>query len=130
MSYEEIANRDGGILNSARQLTNMSEDNLYEDAKLRLNKLIQLGTGGIEIKSGYGLSLEAELKMLRVIKRLKQTSPIPIKATFLGAHALPEAYKGRVDAYVEHVIRDILPKVVEEELADYIDLFVKKVISI
>ena len=126
LSYEEIANRGGGILNSARQLTNMSEDNLYEDAKLRLNKLIQLGTGGIEIKSGYGLSLEAELKMLRVIKRLKQTSPIPIKATFLGAHALPEAYKGRVDAYVEHVIRDILPKVVEEELADYIDLFCEK----
>jgi imidazolonepropionase len=123
MTYAEIAERGGGILNSAARLQEMSEDDLFDAALLRLSDVISMGTGAIEIKSGYGLTLEAEIKMLRVIKRLKAASPIPIKATFLGAHALPEAFKDRADAYVAHVINDMLPAVVEEGLADYIDLF-------
>ena len=123
MTYAEIAERGGGILNSARRLQEMSEDDLFHAALIRLHEVISMGTGAIEIKSGYGLTLDAELKMLRVIKRLKAVSPIPIKATFLGAHALPEAFKGRSDAYVAHVINDMLPTVVKEGLADYIDLF-------
>lgn len=126
LSYEEIANRGGGILNSARQLATMSEDELFTEANERLRHVITMGTGAIEIKSGYGLSLESELKMLRVIQRLKQNSPIPIKATLLGAHALPPPYKDRADDYVAHVINDMLPAFADESLVDYIDLFCEK----
>ncbi len=123
LSYEDIAKRGGGILNSAKQLQNTSEEDLYIQSKKRLEDVIKLGTGAIEIKSGYGLTLEAELKMLRVIKRLKEEFSIPIKATFLGAHALPEAYKNNKESYVELLVDEMIPKVVEEQLADFIDVF-------
>ena len=123
LTDHEIANRGGGILNSVAKLRNMSEDDLYNDARNRLEKLIKLGTGAIEIKSGYGLNVDAELKMLRVIKRLKENSPIPIRATFLGAHAFPNEFKDDHEGYVNHIISSILPKVVEDKLADYIDAF-------
>ncbi len=123
LSYEDIAKRGGGILNSAKQLQNTSEEDLYVQSKKRLEDVIKLGTGAIEIKSGYGLTLEAELKMLRVIKRLKEEFSIPIKSTFLGAHALPEAYKNNKESYVELLVDEIIPKVVEEQLADFIDVF-------
>lgn len=122
-TYAEIAAKGGGILNSARALSEMPEDDLFELAKSRLHKVISWGTGAIEIKSGYGLSQSAELKMLRVIKRLRESSPIPIRATFLGAHAVPTEYNGDTDAYVDHVINDILPEVAQQGLADYIDVF-------
>lgn len=122
-TYAEIAANGGGILNSARKLAEMPEDELFELALVRLKKAIQQGTGAIEIKSGYGLSMESELKMLRVIKRLKEENLIPIKATFLGAHALPENYKGNKAGYLDLVINDILPEVVKQGLADYIDVF-------
>lgn len=122
-TYAEIAAKGGGILNSARALSEMPEDDLFELAKSRLHKVISWGTGAIEIKSGYGLSQSAELKMLRVIKRLRESSPIPIRATFLGAHAVPTDYNGDTDAYVDHVINDILPEVAQQGLADYIDVF-------
>ncbi|MFN3445596.1 MAG: imidazolonepropionase [Bacteroidia bacterium] len=122
-SYEEIAAAGGGILNSARKLQSMSEDELFESAKERLFEVIKYGTGAIEIKSGYGLTVADELKMLRVVKRLKAISPITIKATFLGAHAIPAEYKQNREAYINLVINDMLPKVAAENLADYCDVF-------
>ena len=123
LTYEEIAKKGGGILNSADKLSKLSEDQLFTEALARLNELVSQGTGAIEIKSGYGLSKEAELKMLRVVKRLKEASPVKIKATFLGAHAIPPAYKGKQSEYVDLVIDEILPEVVEQGLAEYIDVF-------
>lgn len=126
LSYEEIALKGGGILNSARRLAEMSEDDLYEQAKTRIEKLMSYGTGALEIKSGYGLSVEAELKMLRVIKRLKTEMPIAIKATFLGAHAFPKEFKENHRGYIDLVINEMLPKIAEEKLADYIDVFCER----
>ena len=126
LSYEEIAKRGGGILNSAKLLHNTSEDSLYQQALKRINEIISFGTGAVEIKSGYGLTVEDELKMLRVIKRLKDTTPITIKSTFLGAHAVPTEYKNNQDAYVDIVINEMIPRVAVEELADYIDVFCDK----
>jgi len=123
LSYEEIANNGGGILNSAKTLQNTSENDLYDQSAKRLEEVIKLGTGAVEIKSGYGLTKEAELKMLRVIKKLKQNYDLPIKATFLGAHALPLEYKNKKDKYIDHVIEEILPAVAKENLAEYIDIF-------
>ncbi len=123
LSYEEIARRGGGILNSARRLRQMSEEALFESAWQRLCEVMASGTGAIEIKSGYGLSLESELKMLRVIRRLKAVSPIPIKATFLGAHAVPEEFRSRRNDYIEQIIQHMLPRVAEEGLAEYCDVF-------
>ena len=122
-SYEEIAAAGGGILNSARKLQAMSEDELFESAKARLFEVISYGTGAIEIKSGYGLTVEDELKMLRVIKRLKAISPITIKATFLGAHAIPTEFKQNREAYINLVINEMLPKISAENLAEYCDVF-------
>ncbi len=126
LSYEEIAKRGGGILNSSARLHNTSEDELVESAMQRLNEIIAYGTGAVEIKSGYGLSTEDELKMLRVIKKLKEISPLTIKATFLGAHAVPAAYKGKQGEYVDLIINEMIPMVAAEELADYIDVFCDK----
>lgn len=123
LSYEEIATNGGGILNSAKKLQETSEEDLYQQSKIRLEEVIQLGTGAIEIKSGYGLTVEAELKMLRVIKRLKENYSIPIKATFLGAHALPSKYKNNKQAYLQLLVDEILPVIAKEKLADYIDIF-------
>lgn len=123
MSYAEIAAKGGGILNSARKLNAMPEGELYDKALIRLHDLIKLGTGAIEIKSGYGLTVEAELKMLRVIKRLKTSASIPIKATFLGAHAYPEKYKDNHEGYLQLIINEMLPNIAKENLADYIDVF-------
>lgn len=123
MSYAEIAAKGGGILNSAGKLNAMSEDELYELAWQRLQDVIKHGTGAIEIKSGYGLTVEGELKMLRVIKRLKGTSPIPIKATFLGAHTYPVEYKENHQGYIDLIINEMLPVIGKEKLADYIDVF-------
>ena len=125
-TYAEIAAKGGGILNSARKLNAASEDELFEKALLRLQELIELGTGAIEIKSGYGLTVEAELKMLRVIKRLKGSANIPIKATFLGAHAYPEKYKEDHEGYMQLIINEMLPNIAAEKLADYIDVFCEK----
>lgn len=125
-SYEEIAARGGGILNSAAQLQTASEDYLFEYARQRLDEIIRLGTGAIEIKSGYGLNYLSELKMLRVIRRLKEFSPIPVKATFLGAHAFPPEYKNDHEAYVNLIINKMLPQIADEGLADYIDAFCEK----
>ncbi|MCC5915867.1 MAG: imidazolonepropionase [Cryomorphaceae bacterium] len=122
-SYEEIAAAGGGILNSANVLRNTPEEELIESAYKRLHEIISMGTGAVEIKSGYGLSTESELKMLRVIRALKEKSPIPIKSTFLGAHAVPHAYKSDPDKYVDLIINEMLPKVVDQGLADYIDVF-------
>ena len=126
LSYEEIAKKGGGILNSAKLLNETSEDELYKQALPRINEIISQGTGAVEIKSGYGLTVEGELKMLRVIKLLKETTPVIIKSTFLGAHAIPAKYKGKQTEYVDFVINEILPKVAEENLADYIDVFCDK----
>ncbi len=125
LSYEEIANRGGGILNSAKLLNEISEEELYQQSKLRLEEVISQGTGAVEIKSGYGLTLEGELKMLRVIKRLKETYKLPMKATFLGAHAFPTAYKENQQAYVDMITQEMLPKIAQEGLADYIDAFLE-----
>jgi imidazolonepropionase len=122
-TYAEIAAAGGGILNSAAKLQLADEDALYTAAWLRLQELMLLGTGAIEIKSGYGLSVEAELKMLRVIKRLKANAPIPVKASFLGAHAFPELFKNNQQAYIDLIIQEMLPVIAAEELADYIDVF-------
>lgn len=122
MNYLEIAANGGGILNSARRLRECPENVLYEAARERLMELIRLGTGALEIKSGYGLSLESELKMLRVIARLKESSPIPLKATFLGAHAIPKEFSDRRD-YLRLVCREMIPAVAAEGLADYCDVF-------
>ena len=126
LSYEEIANRGGGILNSAEKLQNTSEDDLYLQSIERVKNVIKLGTGALEIKSGYGLTTDAELKMLRVIKRIREEFPIPVKATFLGAHALPTQYKQDKAAYLDLIINEMLPKIAEEQLADYIDIFCEK----
>lgn len=126
LSYVEIAAKGGGILNSARRLQNTSEEALLENAMGRLDELRQMGTGAVEIKSGYGLSVEAELKMLRVIQQLKKCSPITIKATFLGAHALPLAYKENREGYIDLIINSMLPRIADEGLADYIDVFCEK----
>ncbi len=126
LSYEEIARRGGGILNSAKKMQQISEDELLHDALKRLDEIILYGTGAVEIKSGYGLTFDAELKMLRVIKKLKALSPLTIKSTFLGAHAVPEAYKGRQSEYVDLIINEMLPQVALEGLADYIDVFCDK----
>jgi imidazolonepropionase len=122
-SYQEIAEAGGGILNSASKLEQMSEQQLFDDAQKRLEQAIKQGTGAIEIKSGYGLSTKAELKMLRVIKVLKQLSPIPIKSTFLGAHALPPEYKDNKSGYMDLVCNEMLPAIAKDQLADYIDIF-------
>lgn len=123
LTYEQIAANGGGILNSAKCLQNTSEDLLFEAAYQRLAEIAQTGTTSVEIKSGYGLSVEAELKMLRVIKRLKERSYLNIKATFLGAHAFPENYKSNPDGYVQVVIDEMIPKIADEGLADFIDVF-------
>ncbi len=123
LSYEEIFERGGGILNSAKKLSEATEDELFGQAMVRLNEVISQGTGSIEIKSGYGLSLESELKMLRVIKRIKDLNLIPVKATFLGAHALPLEFKNYKEGYINLIVNDMLPKIGEEKLADFIDVF-------
>ena len=122
-SYEEIANNGGGILNSAKKLNKISEQDLYQQSSKRLEEVISLGTGAIEIKSGYGLTVNAELKMLRVIKKLKQNYDIPIKATFLGAHAIPKKFKNNKEGYIHLIIDEMLPKIANENLADFIDIF-------
>ncbi|MDX6746416.1 imidazolonepropionase [Polaribacter sp. PL03] len=122
-SYKEIAENGGGILNSAKKLQQTSEEDLYNQSKVRLEEIIQLGTGAVEIKSGYGLTKDAELKILRVIRRLKQNYPIEIKATFLGAHAVPAEYKNNKSAYLQMLINDILTTIQKENLADFIDIF-------
>ena len=126
LTYEEIAARGGGILNSAEKLQNTNEDDLYQQSLKRLNNVIKLGTGAIEIKSGYGLTVEAELKMLRVIKRLNKESQAKIKATLLGAHAIPKDYKDNPKAFVDLVINELIPQVSKQHLADYIDVFCEK----
>ena len=123
LSYEEIAARGGGILNSANLLEITSEDDLFSSSSRRLEEVMKMGTGAIEIKSGYGLNLEGELKMLRVIKRLQDSYDIPIKSTFLGAHALPKKYKNNKDQYINLIVNEMLPNIKEEGLADYIDVF-------
>ncbi len=122
-TYEEIANRGGGILNSAKKLNETSEEDIYEQSKLRLEEVMHLGTGAVEIKSGYGLTVEGELKMLRVIKKLAENYPISIKATFLGAHAFPIHYKENKVGYIDEIITKMLPEIAENKLADYIDVF-------
>ena len=126
LSYEEIAKRGGGILNSAKFLHEASEEELTEQALGRLNEIMMLGTGAVEIKSGYGLTVEDELKMLRVIRKLKELTPVTIVPTFLGAHAVPLEYKGRQSEYVDMVINEMIPVVASEGLADYIDVFCDK----
>jgi imidazolonepropionase len=123
MSYADIAAKGGGILNSAKKLHAVSEDELFLSAWKRLEEVSKLGTGAIEIKSGYGLTVEGELKMLRVIKKLKQKSGLSIKATFLGAHTFPIAYKNNHQGYIDLIINEMLPVIAEEKLADYIDVF-------
>ena len=125
LSYEEIANRGGGILNSAKRLNETSEEAIYNQSKVRLEEVMQLGTGAVEIKSGYGLSVEGELKMLRVIKKLAENYPIKIKSTFLGAHAFPTEFKENHSAYIDVIINEMLPKIATENLADYIDAFLE-----
>lgn len=125
LSYEEIAAKGGGILNSAKALREMPEDELFEKSFERLSEVISLGVGAIEIKSGYGLSKEGEHKMLKVIKRLKDISPIPIKATFLGCHAVPEEFANASD-YTDYVIDQMLPQFASEGLVDYVDAFLEK----
>jgi imidazolonepropionase len=126
LTYEEIANKGGGILNSAAKLRETSEDDLFEQSKQRLKEIILLGTGAVEIKSGYGLNVESELKMLRVIKRLKDLNWIPVKATFLGAHAVPNEFKNNKKGYIDLIINEMLPAIAKEKLADYIDVFCEK----
>ena len=126
LSYQEIAELGGGILNSARKLEILSEEELYKKAKKNINKIIESGTGAVEIKSGYGLSTDSELKILRVIKKLKQTSEITIKSTFLGAHAIPKKYESNRKQYLNLIINEMLPLIAEENLADYIDVFCEK----
>ena len=126
LSYEEIAKRGGGILNSAKRLHDASETELIGEALERLEEITWLGTGAVEIKSGYGLNTQDELKMLRVIRDLKRLSPLTIKSTFLGAHAIPMEYRGKQNEYVDMVINEMIPQVAAEELADYIDVFCDK----
>ncbi|HVA98120.1 MAG TPA: imidazolonepropionase [Bacteroidia bacterium] len=126
LSYEEIAKRGGGILNSAKLLQNASEEELIESALIRLNEITRQGTGAVEIKSGYGLSLESELKLLRVIKKLKTLSPLTIKSTFLGAHAVPKEFENSRQAYIDLIVNKMLPQIAEEKLADYCDVFCER----
>ena len=126
LTYEEIAKRGGGILNSADRLHDTSEDELYRQAMERIDEIVAMGTGLVEIKSGYGLTFEDELKILRVIRRIKETAPLDVRATFLGAHAVGRAYKGRQSEYVEHVCNDMIPAVAKEGLADFVDVFCDK----
>ena len=126
LSYEEIAKRGGGILNSADRLHSTSEDELYNQAMERIDEIVSMGTGLLEIKSGYGLTLEDELKILRVIRRIKENAPLAVRATFLGAHAVGRAYKGRQSEYVEHVCNDMIPAVAKEGLAEFVDVFCDK----
>ncbi len=126
LSYEEIAKRGGGILNSAKLLAETSEEELYNQSLPRINEIIGLGTGAVEIKSGYGLSTESELKMLRVIRRLKENTDIEIKSNFLGAHSIPAEYRGNQQKYVDLVINEMMPQVAAENLADYVDVFCDK----
>ena len=126
LSYEDIAQRGGGILNSAKTLQNTTEETLYHQSMSRIQSLIKQGTGALEIKSGYGLTTDAELKMLRVIKKIEQHSDLKIKATFLGAHAVPEQFKNNKSAYIDLIINDMLPKVSQENLADFVDVFCEK----
>lgn len=126
LSYEEIAKRGGGILNSADRLAQASEDELYESAMARLQEMASFGTGAVEIKSGYGLSTESEVKMLRVIKRLRENSPMIIRSNFLGAHAVPRDYIGRQSEYVDLIINEMIPVIAAEELADFVDVFCDK----
>ena len=123
LSYKEIANKGGGILNSAKKLQSLSEGELYAQSKLRLEEVMQLGTGAVEIKSGYGLTVEAELKMLHVIKRLKENYPIEIKATFLGAHAVPAEFKENKQGYLDLIVNKLMPLIAKENLADFVDVF-------
>ncbi len=123
LTYEQIAKNGGGILNSAKQLRKISEERLYKESSQRIIEIMKMGTGAVEIKSGYGLTKEAELKMLRVIKRLKQNFPITIKATFLAAHALPTEFKNIKQGFIDLVLQDILPEVAKENLAEFIDVF-------
>jgi len=125
LSYEEIANRGGGILNSAKKLNETSEEEIYNQSKKRLEEVISQGTGAVEIKSGYGLTVDGELKMLRVIKKLAENYPIAIKSTFLGAHAFPKEYKENHSGYIDLIIDEMLPKIAEEKLADFIDAFLE-----
>lgn len=126
LSYEDIAKRGGGILNSAAKLQEASEDELFKAALARLNKVIKMGTGAIEIKSGYGLTTEAELKMLRVVKRLKKASRAKVEGTFLGAHAYPKEYTNNHNGYIDLIINEMLPKVAKDSLAKYVDVFCEK----
>ena len=126
LTYEEIAKRGGGILNSAEKLQNTSEEELYQQALKRLNNVIKLGTGAIEIKSGYGLTVDSELKMLRVIKRLKEESQIQIVPTLLAAHAIPKEYKNNIQGFINLVINELIPKVANDKLSNYIDVFCEK----
>lgn len=126
LSYEEIAKKGGGILNSSFILKNTSEEDLYNQSMKRIDEVIKGGTGAIEIKSGYGLDIEQEIKMLRVIKKIKETSPITVKSTFLGAHAIPNSYKENSDQYVQKIINEMIPEIANEKLADYIDVFCDK----
>ncbi len=123
LTYEEIFQRGGGILNSSKKLKDTSEDELVESALLRLNEIMLQGTGAVEIKSGYGLSVESELKMLRVIKKLKTLTPLAIKATFLGAHAIPLEFNERKADYIKLLINELMPAIAAEQLADYCDVF-------
>ena len=123
LTYEEIANRGGGILNSAKKLNETSEEDLYDQSKTRLEEIMHLGTGAVEIKSGYGLTIDGELKMLRIIQQLSQNYPITIKATFLGAHAIPAAFAANRKGYIDCIITEMLPEIAKNNLADFIDVF-------
>lgn len=123
LSYDEIAKRGGGILNSAKRVQEASEDQLFEDAMQRLDMMMHLGTGAVEIKSGYGMTTEAEMKMLRVIRRLREASPLTIKSTLLGAHGIPMEYRGRQEKFVDLVIDEMIPQAAKEGLADFVDVF-------
>jgi len=127
LSYQEIAEKGGGILNSAKRLQRTSKDELLEDAYRRLKEIISYGTGAVEIKSGYGLTVESELKILRIIKELKENSPIKIKSTFLGAHSIPVKFKKDRQGYIDLIINEMLPEIHKDDLADYIDVFCEKV---
>ena len=126
LSYEEIANRGGGILNSAEKLQNTTEDDLYEQSIERIKNVMKMGTGAIEIKSGYGLTVDAELKMLRVIKKIENNFGIKVRSTFLGAHALPKEFIKNKTGYIDLIIEEMLPRIAKENLADYIDVFCEK----
>lgn len=123
LSYEEIARNGGGILNSARRLQATSEDELFEQSYARVEQIMRMGTAAVEIKSGYGLTVADEIKMLRVIARIREKTPLHVKATFLGAHALPAEYKSNPDGYVDLIVQEMLPNIAAEKLADYVDVF-------